>query len=134
MNRVTATIMSSTFLSVANAISWSGFFILLAIVCLIILGWMYVYLPETKGRALEDMSQYFAEITGDRSIIDAEHVLRQPDETTTALTPMPIKESKPRKNQGNMEMPPLGEFFVFAIEFISYLYKSPHGDKLRWAC
>ena len=36
---------------------------------------MYVYLPETKGRSLEDMSQYFGEITGDRSIFEAEEML-----------------------------------------------------------
>ena len=30
-----------------------------------------MYLPETKGRSLEDMSRYFAEITNDRSILDA---------------------------------------------------------------
>lgn len=77
MNRATATIMASTFLSVANAMSWSGFFVMMSIVCLIILGWMYVYLPETKGRPLEDMAQYFAEITGDRSIFEAEELLHR---------------------------------------------------------
>ena len=70
MNRVTATIMSSTFLSVANAMSWAGFFIMLSIVCLLILVWVLIYLPETKGRPLEDMSQYFAEITGDVALIE----------------------------------------------------------------
>jgi hypothetical protein len=84
MNRVTATIMASTFLSVANAMSWAGFFIMMSIVCLIILGWMYVYLPETKGRPLEDMSQYFAEITGDRSIFEAEELLHQSDDPPLA--------------------------------------------------
>lgn len=75
MNRVTATIVSSTFLSVARAMTFAGFFIMLSIVCLIILVWMYIYLPETKGRSLEDMSQYFGEITGDRSIFEAEEML-----------------------------------------------------------
>ena len=80
MNRVTATIMSSTFLTVANAMSWAGFFIMMSLVCLLILAWMYIYLPETKGRALEDMSQYFAEITGDRSILEAEEMLYRNEE------------------------------------------------------
>ena len=80
MNRVTATIMSTTFLSVANAMSWAGFFVMMSIVCLIILGWMFVYLPETKGRPLEDMTQYFAEITGDRSIFEAEEFLHRGDD------------------------------------------------------
>ena len=75
MNRATATIVSSTFLSVAKAMTFAGFFIMLSLVCIIILVWMYVYLPETKGRSLEDMSQYFGEITGDRSIFEAEEML-----------------------------------------------------------
>ena len=84
MNRATAPIMASTFLSVANAMSWSGFFVMMSIVCLIILGWMYVYLPETKGRPLEDMAQYFAEITGDRSIFEAEELLHRADDPSLA--------------------------------------------------
>lgn len=75
MNRATATIVSSTFLSVARAMTFAGFFIMLSLVCIVILIWMYVYLPETKGRSLEDMSQYFGEITGDRSIFEAEEML-----------------------------------------------------------
>ena len=71
-NRVTATLMASTFLSTANAITYSGFFFLLAAVCVIVLMFLYWNLPETKGRSLEDMSLYFAEITGDRSILEAE--------------------------------------------------------------
>lgn len=72
MNRLTATLMSSTFLSTANAMSWAGFFLLLAFVCVLVLVFVYFLLPETKGRSLEDMSLYFAEITGDRRILDAE--------------------------------------------------------------
>ena len=72
MNRMTATLMSSTFLSTANAMSWAGFFLLMACICVLILVFVYFFLPETKGRSLEDMSIYFAEITGDRRILDAE--------------------------------------------------------------
>eukprot|EP00571_Detonula_confervacea_P012241 CAMPEP_0172299776 /NCGR_PEP_ID=MMETSP1058-20130122/1995_1 /TAXON_ID=83371 /ORGANISM="Detonula confervacea, Strain CCMP 353" /LENGTH=620 /DNA_ID=CAMNT_0013009331 /DNA_START=218 /DNA_END=2080 /DNA_ORIENTATION=+ len=108
MNRVTATIMSSTFLSVANAMSWAGFFIMMSIVCLIILGWVYVYLPETKGRPLEDMSQYFAEITGDRSILEAEELLHRSDDPSTAPQSTPTVESTARSPARNLvpERPP----------------------------
>lgn len=71
-NRLMSTIVSSTFLSVASAITWAGFFFLLAVVALIVLAFVYYFLPETKGRSLEDMSVFFAEITGDRSLLDAE--------------------------------------------------------------
>lgn len=72
MNRIVATIMSSSFLTVATAITWSGFFLLLACICLIILVFFFFLLPETNGKSLEQMSVYFAEITGDRSILDIE--------------------------------------------------------------
>lgn len=71
-NRIVATLMSSTFLSTANAIGWGPFFILLAGVCLVVLVFVFLLLPETKGRSLEDMSVYFAEITGDTDILEAE--------------------------------------------------------------
>merc|ERR1712226_31366 len=61
-NRLMSTIVSSTFLSVASAITWAGFFFLLAVVAFIVLAFVYYFLPETKGRSLEDMSVFFAEI------------------------------------------------------------------------
>mmetsp|Transcript_2381 Transcript_2381/g.3522 ORF Transcript_2381/g.3522 Transcript_2381/m.3522 type:complete len:532 (+) Transcript_2381:167-1762(+) len=78
-NRATATIFASSFLSVATAMTWSGFFIMMTVVCLIICVWMYIYLPETKGLSLEEMAHYFAEITGDRSILDVEGTLNRRD-------------------------------------------------------
>jgi len=71
-NRATATIFASSFLSVATAMTWSGFFIMMTVVCLVILSWMYIYLPETKGLSLEEMARYFAGITGDQSILEVE--------------------------------------------------------------
>ena len=77
LNRVVSTLMSSTFLSTAHAVSWPVFFLMLAVVCIIILVFLYVFLPETKGRSLEDMSVYFAEITGDRSMLEAEAKIKR---------------------------------------------------------
>ena len=75
VNRVTATLMSSTFLTSVQLFTWGGYFLILAIVCMLIFLFFHYYLPETKARSLEDMSTYFAEITGDRSILDAERRL-----------------------------------------------------------
>ena len=75
LNRVTATIYSSSFLSVAETISWAGFFSLLGFICLLVLLFFYIYLPETKGRSLENMSVYFAEVTGDTALLEAERKL-----------------------------------------------------------
>jgi MFS family permease len=71
-NRITATLMSTTFLTTVSIIGWSGFFMLLSLVCIIIFLFLYRYLPETNGQSLENMSMYFAEITGDSSILEAE--------------------------------------------------------------
>lgn len=76
LNRATATLMSTTFLTTKDSIGWAGFFLLMCAVCLIMCAFLYKFLPETKGRSLEDMSIYFAEITGDNSILEAEKKLR----------------------------------------------------------
>jgi MFS family permease len=72
LNRAAATLMSSTFLSTANALGWGGFFLMLCIICLIVASFLIIYLPETKGRSLEQMSIYFADITKDSTLLDAE--------------------------------------------------------------
>jgi len=104
MNRATATVMSSTFLSVANAMSWFGFFIMMSVVCLIILAWVWIYMPETKGRPLEEMSQYFAEITGDKSILEAEERLYRNDPSETQDGSAEGVESTAQTSEG-----PVGE-------------------------
>lgn len=76
LNRVAGTVVSSSFLTVQDTVSWAGFFLLLAVACTMVLFFLYFFLPETKGRSLEDMSLFFAEITGDFSILDAERKLR----------------------------------------------------------
>lgn len=94
LNRATATLMSSTFLSTAHAIGFGGFFCLLGVICVIVFGFIYTYLPETKGRSLEDMSVYFAEITGDRSVLDAETELarRHPVSQTSEETDQGLEQ------------------------------------------
>jgi len=72
LNCLFATIMSSTYLSLTGIISTTVFFSALAAICIILALFVYFYLPETKGRALEDMAVYFAEVTQDRSILDLE--------------------------------------------------------------
>jgi MFS family permease len=71
-NRIVATLMASTFLSTANAMGWGPFFLMLAAISVVVLIFAFFLIPETKGRSLEDMSIFFAEITGDVSILDAE--------------------------------------------------------------
>jgi len=77
LNRTTATIISSSFLSLAEAISYGGFFILLAVNCVGVILFFYYYLPETKGKSLEEMSLYFAKITGDEKFLQAERKIHE---------------------------------------------------------
>jgi len=72
MNRVTSAIMASSCLSLATILTWPGFFILLAIICICVAAFFYVYLPESKGKSLEEMNKYFADLTGDQSLVEAE--------------------------------------------------------------
>jgi MFS family permease len=72
LNRLVATLMASSFLTVANGMSWAAFFFMLSMICLVCLIYLHLYLPETNGRSLEDMSVYFAEITGDTSVLEAD--------------------------------------------------------------
>ncbi|CAJ1911354.1 unnamed protein product [Cylindrotheca closterium] len=90
LNRAVATIVASTFLTTANAMGWTEYFLMLAGICFILTVFLYVYLPETKGRSLEDMTLYFAEITNDTSILDAEATLRRNDDVEK-----PVNELSP---------------------------------------
>lgn len=75
LNRLAATLVTSTFLGVAELITWGGFFALMSSICLLVIVFFYFYLPETKGKSLEEMSMFFAQITGDNSILEAEQRL-----------------------------------------------------------
>jgi hypothetical protein len=37
---------------------------------------LYVFLPETKGRSLEEMSAFFAELTGDTELLETESLMQ----------------------------------------------------------
>lgn len=77
MNRFTATIMASSILTMVNFLSWTGYFLMLAFICIVIAYFLMLYLPETKGRSLENMTIYFSEITGDDSILEAEKEVKE---------------------------------------------------------
>ncbi|CAB9501469.1 Putative polyol transporter 2 [Seminavis robusta] len=76
INAATGTLMASTMLITVNTITWPGYFTLVAWICLAIAGILYYALPETTGHSLEEMSLYFAEITGDFSVLDAKRSVR----------------------------------------------------------
>ncbi|KAL6654371.1 hypothetical protein ACP70R_007836 [Stipagrostis hirtigluma subsp. patula] len=59
-NRLTCGILSMTFISLANSITMAGCFFLYASAAVAAWVFVYVRLPETKGRSLEDMDVLFA--------------------------------------------------------------------------
>jgi len=65
-NRLSAAVVSSTMLTLADFLGWCGYFVFLAVLCFLILAFFYVYLPETKGKRLEDIAHYMEEITASR--------------------------------------------------------------------
>eukprot|EP00588_Corethron_pennatum_P026324 CAMPEP_0194330900 /NCGR_PEP_ID=MMETSP0171-20130528/53688_1 /TAXON_ID=218684 /ORGANISM="Corethron pennatum, Strain L29A3" /LENGTH=549 /DNA_ID=CAMNT_0039092147 /DNA_START=141 /DNA_END=1793 /DNA_ORIENTATION=+ len=99
-NRFTATIMSSTLLSLAEWISFGGVFVVLGVICIITLILFILYLPETKGKKLEDMVKYFSEITNDTVLSDLEFdSVSQPSNVTSMLY-----------NESTSNTPPRGHF------------------------
>lgn len=101
-NRIVATLMASTFLSTANAISWAGFFLLLACVCGVVFIFVFVLLPETKGRSLEDMALYFAEITDDSDVLRAEKQVTASRENQGAVELKRVKSQKASAATGEL--------------------------------
>ena len=63
-NRCTTTGVVGTAISIQRAWSWSGFYAWCGSVCLTGAVFLFVFLPETKGKSLEQMYTYFEKITG----------------------------------------------------------------------
>ncbi|CAB9501470.1 Polyol transporter [Seminavis robusta] len=80
IGRGTAAIMSATLLVWSDAVSWPEVFFTLAGISSVSGLLLYCYLPETKGISLEGMTLYFAEVTNDSSLIEAEKKIREDDD------------------------------------------------------
>jgi MFS family permease len=59
LNRLTSGVISMTFLSLSKAITIGGAFFLFTGIASLAWVFFFTYLPETRGRTLEDMSQIF---------------------------------------------------------------------------
>ena len=69
-NRAVSTALASSFLLLEKTITWSGAFMVLVLLSTMMAVLIHFFVPETKGRSLEDMAEYFANLTGDRSVLD----------------------------------------------------------------
>ncbi|KAL5701296.1 Polyol transporter 5 [Ranunculus cassubicifolius] len=59
VNRVMSGIIGTTFISMTKALTTGGSFFLFAGVCVVAWMFLYMFLPETRGRNLEDMDALF---------------------------------------------------------------------------
>ncbi|KAL7530615.1 hypothetical protein ACHAWF_003453 [Thalassiosira exigua] len=77
LNRLIAFLFDMTFISTATAMGWGPFYLMLGVICLVVLAYLYILLPETKDKSLEEMNVYFAEVTGDNTTLEREKELHQ---------------------------------------------------------
>ena len=77
INRFIGFVYGLTYVTVATAMGWGPFYLMIAVVCVIVFAFMYFFLPETNGKSLEEMNKHFAEVTGDTTVLDTEKKLRQ---------------------------------------------------------
>mmetsp|Transcript_27497 Transcript_27497/g.42662 ORF Transcript_27497/g.42662 Transcript_27497/m.42662 type:complete len:513 (+) Transcript_27497:234-1772(+) len=84
-NRLVATIVSTTTLTAKNTIGFGTYFLILAGCCVLVLLFYIHVVPETKGKHLEEMTHYFAEITNDQSVLELESRVSQIGDPTTPL-------------------------------------------------
>ena len=77
VNRFIGFVYGLTYVTVATAMGWGPFYLMIAVVCVIVFAFMYFFLPETNGKSLEEMNKHFAEVTGDTTVLDTEKKLRQ---------------------------------------------------------
>ncbi|KVH93903.1 polyol transporter 5-like [Cynara cardunculus var. scolymus] len=59
VNRLVSGIVSMTFLTISNKITFGGMFFMLSAIMVVATVFFYFFLPETKGRSLEEMGTIF---------------------------------------------------------------------------
>jgi len=74
-----ASLLLSTFLTVADIITWPGYFCFFAGCSFLDFVLYYVFLPETKGMVPEDIMLLFPEQTGDFSVLHAQEEVMERD-------------------------------------------------------
>lgn len=62
INRLAATVISSTVLSLSSGLTWGGYYTLLTLINIFAIVFVYYIVPETKGKTLEDMLAFFQSI------------------------------------------------------------------------
>jgi hypothetical protein len=79
LNRVIATLLSGSFLSLVRYMRYAGYFWLFSALTLGCVVYVYYLIPETRGRSLEDMSAVFAVKGSGTDSIDADAGVSAPE-------------------------------------------------------
>ena len=76
-NRLTSTVVASTFLSWARAFTYAGYFFFFSFIAAATFLVVHRHLPETKGKSLEEMAAFFERI-GEPDVPDAAATVENP--------------------------------------------------------
>ncbi|CAJ1936960.1 unnamed protein product [Sphenostylis stenocarpa] len=66
VNRLVSGVVSMTFLTISEKITFAGMFFVLAGIMVVATGFFYVFMPETKGKTLEEMETLFEDNDNNR--------------------------------------------------------------------
>ncbi|XP_027343219.1 polyol transporter 5-like [Abrus precatorius] len=70
VNRLVSGVVSMTFLTISEKITFGGMFFVLGGIMVVATAFFYVFLPETKGKTLEEMETLFEGSNGDKESHD----------------------------------------------------------------
>ncbi|KAJ6836396.1 putative polyol transporter 1 [Iris pallida] len=84
VNRVTSGVLTMTFISLYKAITIGGSFFLYGGVAAAAFAFFYAYLPETRGKTLEEMEEFFGVRTEDDKKNDTEKDTKEPSRVELA--------------------------------------------------
>ena len=85
-NRALATLVSATFLSLKNALGDVGFLLLFSALCCCNVLFISYFVPETKGKSLEEMLAYFEDLAGESARKEIELPASRSPEATREAT------------------------------------------------
>ena len=69
VNRLIATLLSGSFLTLVNSMTYSGYFGFFLVVTIACVVYVYYLIPETQGRSLEQMSTLFQRTKCDSAML-----------------------------------------------------------------
>eukprot|EP00467_Chlorarachnion_reptans_P002172 CAMPEP_0114512778 /NCGR_PEP_ID=MMETSP0109-20121206/15176_1 /TAXON_ID=29199 /ORGANISM="Chlorarachnion reptans, Strain CCCM449" /LENGTH=537 /DNA_ID=CAMNT_0001692523 /DNA_START=46 /DNA_END=1659 /DNA_ORIENTATION=+ len=101
LNRLASAVLQTVFLSLAEAITPAGAFLFLTLINVFGFVYLYFYMPETKNKTLEEMTNYFASLIGVKA---AEGRIEEGDVNSINLDQLDAKGVVSKVGQENSEL------------------------------